>query len=88
MLQKLNFTTIWVSNSILEFKWKIESKNIFAEVSTRRSRTAPCPRDANLRNGSRQEGERAQLQNNIKTKPEQLNLSKTYPSMWPQIADS
>jgi hypothetical protein len=27
--------------------------------------------------------ERAHLQNNIKAKPEQLNLSKTYPSMWP-----
>jgi hypothetical protein len=28
------------------------------------------------------ERERAHLQNNIKTKPEQLKLSKTYPSMW------
>jgi hypothetical protein len=31
----------------------------------------------------RKEGERTHLQNNIKTKPEQLKLSKTYPSMWP-----
>jgi hypothetical protein len=29
------------------------------------------------------ERERAHLQNNIKLKPEQLNLSKTYPSTWP-----
>jgi hypothetical protein len=29
------------------------------------------------------ERERAHLQNNIKAKPEQLKLSKTYPSMWP-----
>jgi hypothetical protein len=27
--------------------------------------------------------ERAHLQNNIKAKPEQLKLSKTYPSTWP-----
>jgi hypothetical protein len=29
------------------------------------------------------ERERAHLQNNIKAKPEQLNLSKTDPSTWP-----
>jgi hypothetical protein len=29
------------------------------------------------------EKERAHLQNNIKAKPEQLNLSKTDLSMWP-----
>jgi hypothetical protein len=28
------------------------------------------------------ERERAHLQNNIKAKPEQLKLSKTYPSLW------
>jgi DNA invertase Pin-like site-specific DNA recombinase len=28
------------------------------------------------------ERERAHLQNNIKAKPEQLKLNKTYPSMW------
>jgi hypothetical protein len=43
----------------------------------------PCPRGADLRNGSHQEGEReTHLQNNIKTKPEHLNLSKIDTSMW------
>jgi hypothetical protein len=50
------------------------------EATTHRSRTTPWPRDAELRNGSRQEGERTHLQNNIKTKSKQLKLSKT-PSM-------
>jgi hypothetical protein len=43
---------------------------------------APYPRDANLRNGSRREGERETLLQNNKAKPKQLKLSKTYPSMW------
>jgi hypothetical protein len=43
----------------------------------------PYPIDADLRNGSRREGEReTHLQNN-KAKLEQLKLSKTDPSMWP-----
>jgi hypothetical protein len=50
---------------------------------------APCPRDADLRNGSRQEGGGENtLANNIKANPEQLKLSKTYPSTWPKVADS
>jgi hypothetical protein len=28
MLWKLNFIIIWVLNSIIEFEWKIENKNI------------------------------------------------------------
>jgi hypothetical protein len=37
----------------------------------------PCPKGADLRHGSRREGEReTHLQNNIKPKPEQLKLSK------------
>jgi hypothetical protein len=32
--------------------------------------------------------ERAHLQNNIEVKPEQLKLSKTDPSTWPETADS
>jgi hypothetical protein len=47
------------------------------------SGTTPCPRDADLKNGSCHKGERALLQNNIKAKPEQLKLRKTYPSTWP-----
>jgi hypothetical protein len=40
-----------------------------------------CPKDADLRNGSRQEGEREHTyKNNIKAKPEQLKLNKTDPS--------
>jgi hypothetical protein len=77
---KLIFITIWVSNSVTEFEWKVENKNIFVEAITRRSRTTPCLRDADLKNGSRRKGERegAHLQNNIKAKPEQLKLNKTY----------
>jgi hypothetical protein len=48
-----------------------------------RSRMTPYPRDADLRNGSCQEGEReTHLQNNIKIMPEQLKLSKTDSLMW------
>jgi hypothetical protein len=44
---------------------------------------APCPRDADLRNGSRREGEReTHLQNHIKANPEQLKLSKIDLAMW------
>jgi hypothetical protein len=31
----------------------------------------------------KRERERAYMQNNIMAKPEQLKLSKTYPSIWP-----
>jgi hypothetical protein len=41
------------------------------------SGTSPCPRDADLKNGSRQKGERALLQNNIKAKHEQLLACNT-----------
>jgi hypothetical protein len=52
------------------------------EATTHRSRTTTCPRDIDFKNDSRREGERTHLQNNIKVKPEQLKLSKTYLSMW------
>jgi hypothetical protein len=50
----------------------------------------PCPRDADLRNGSCQEEEReiTHLQKNNKAKPEQLKLSKIDSSMWPSTTDS
>jgi hypothetical protein len=51
------------------------------EEIAHRSRMAYCPRDDDLRNGSRWEGDReTHMQNNIKAKPEQLKLSKTDPS--------
>jgi hypothetical protein len=54
---------------------------MFAEAKTLdQSGTTPCPRDADVKNGSSRKGERALLQNNIKTKLEYLKLSKTYPS--------
>jgi hypothetical protein len=33
-------------------------KYIFTEVNTQRPKTSPCPRDADLKNGSRRKGER------------------------------
>jgi hypothetical protein len=42
-----------------------------------------CPKDADLRNDSHRERESTHMQNNIKTKPEQLNVSKIDPSTWP-----
>jgi hypothetical protein len=85
MLWKLNFIIILVLNSITEFERKIENKIHFAKANTPWYRMTPCPRDAELKNGSRRkrERERAHLQNNIKAKPEQLKLHKTYPSTWP-----
>jgi hypothetical protein len=53
MLWKFNFITILVLNSNTEFERKIEN-NFFAEADTLdESGLAPCPRDANLKNGSR-----------------------------------
>jgi hypothetical protein len=69
-----------------EFDYRVLSgrygiKYIFTEANTHRSRTAPYPRGADLRNGSHQEGWREYTcKNNIKVKPEQLKLSKTDPS--------
>jgi hypothetical protein len=40
----------------LSGRWKI--KIIYESENTRQSRTAPCPRDVNLRNGSHRKGER------------------------------
>jgi hypothetical protein len=48
-----------------------QERHLGLEMST--SRTAHAKR----------ERERAHLQNNIKAKPEQLNFSKTYPSILP-----
>jgi hypothetical protein len=57
---------------------------MYTEVETLdESGMTPCPRDTDLKNGSHQMGERALLQNNMKVKPEQLKLSKTYSSIWP-----
>jgi hypothetical protein len=58
MLWKLNFITILVLNSITEFDRKIKNKNICGSENTWRSGTAPSPRDADLKNGSRRKGER------------------------------
>jgi hypothetical protein len=60
-------------------------KDIFTKAGTLdESGTTPYPRDANLKNNSRRKGERGHTcKNNIKAKPEQLKLNKTYPSMWP-----
>jgi hypothetical protein len=61
----------WSENLILfrlnfEFEYrvwaKIENKNKFTEAETLDElRMTPCPRDADLKNGSRQKGERALL---------------------------
>jgi hypothetical protein len=68
-------------NSNTEFERKIEDKNMFIEAKTlNESGMTPYPRDTDLKNDSRRKGERALLRNNIKVKPEQLKLSKTYPS--------
>jgi hypothetical protein len=54
---------------------------MFVEAKTHdESGMTPYPRDTDLKNGSRRKGERALMRNNIKVKPEQLKLSKTYPS--------
>jgi hypothetical protein len=71
-------------NLSFEFDYRVLSGkfriNIFAEAVAHRSRMTPYPRDADLRNGSRREGEReTHLQNSIKAKPEQLKLCKTDP---------
>jgi hypothetical protein len=82
MLWKINFIVIWVSNSIIEFERKIENKNNLRKrtlidqewhlsLEMLSSRTAHAERERETH-----------LQNNIKAKPEQLKLSKTYPSMW------
>jgi hypothetical protein len=56
---------------------------MLAGVITHRLIMTPCPWDVDLRNGSREEGEReTQLQNNIKAKPEQLKLNNSDPSTW------
>jgi hypothetical protein len=53
------------------------------EAIIHRSRTTPRSRSTDLRNGSHRKGEReTHLQNNIKTNPKQLKLSKTDMSMW------
>jgi hypothetical protein len=57
-------------------------KTFYKSRNIQRSRMTPCPRDDDLKNGSCRKGERAHLQNSIKAKPEQLNLSKTYSSKW------
>jgi hypothetical protein len=59
---------------------RLQIKEI-ADTATRRTRTAPYPRDADLRTAHverERERERTHLQNNIKTKSEQLKLSKIY----------
>jgi hypothetical protein len=58
MLWKLNFITIWVSNSITEFWAEGREQKQFVEVITHRSRMTPYPRGADLKNDLRWEGER------------------------------
>jgi hypothetical protein len=52
----------------LSGRWRIKTQ--FVEALTHPSRMAPCTRDADLRNGSHQEGgrERTHMQNNINAK--------------------
>jgi hypothetical protein len=72
-----------------KFDYRVLSRilriKMIVEMITHQSRMTPYRRDADLRNGSHWEGERERthLQNNTKTMPEQLKLSKTDPSIWP-----
>jgi hypothetical protein len=87
MLWKLNFITIWVLDSITEFERKMENKNILRKrslIDQERHIALEIPTSEMAHTGrGGGERERTHLQNNIKAKPEQLNLSKTYPSTWP-----
>jgi hypothetical protein len=84
MLWKINFIINWVSNSVTEFERKI--KNI-THLQTRPllnqerhlALEAPTSEMAHAYRGR----EKANLQNNIMTKPKQLKLSKTNPPTWP-----
>jgi hypothetical protein len=83
MLWKLKFIiNLEFRIRLQSFKWKIESKT-FCGSDNSMIKDTSYPRDADLRNDSRRKGEREHMQNNIKATPEQLNLSKTYPSIWP-----
>jgi hypothetical protein len=55
---KINFITILVLNLITEFWAKDWEVKQFAEANTHRTKMTPCTRDADLKNGSRREGER------------------------------
>jgi hypothetical protein len=61
----------------------IENENNLQKRNHSMIKMTPCPRDADLKNGSHRKGERTHLQNNDKEKPEQLKLSKIDPSIWP-----
>jgi hypothetical protein len=67
-----------------EFERKIDNKNDLRKrkYSMIENDTLPyrCQLQKWLTLGGR---ERTHLQNNIKAKPEELKLSKIYPSMWP-----
>jgi dynactin complex subunit len=54
------------------WKQSLDDQEWYLTLEMSISRTTPVER----------ERERAHLQNNIKTKPEQLKLSKTYVSTW------
>jgi hypothetical protein len=58
MLWELNFITIWVSNSIIEFWAENREQKIFVEAKSQWTRMTSYPRGANLRQGSRREEER------------------------------
>jgi hypothetical protein len=67
ILWKLNFITIWVLNLVTEFEQKIENKIIYGSENTQWLRTALCPGDVDLKNGSRREGENTPVTQQGKT---------------------
>jgi hypothetical protein len=84
MLWKLNFITIWVLNSIIEFWAEDKHKTDLRKQSLIDQEwhlTLDVPTSEPLHAG--RERERTHLQNNNKAKSEQLKLSKTYQSTWP-----
>jgi hypothetical protein len=89
MLWKLNFITNWVSNSIVEFERKIENKYDLRKRSLNdQERRLALQLSTTEMAHIRRERERTHLQNNFKTKPGQLKLTKIDQSTRPKIADS
>jgi hypothetical protein len=69
-------------NSATEFEQKIESKNNSRKLSlVDQGRHLAIEVKTSETTHARMERERIRLQNNIKTKPEQIKFSKTYPSI-------
>jgi hypothetical protein len=68
---------------VIEFELKMENKNIFWKQSLiDQERHLAVEMLISETAHAGRERERAHLQNNIKAKPEQLKLNKTYSSMW------